>query len=267
MTPSRNYSALCGQSIQRILVTRPQPNAARTAKVLNREGYEMLVEPLVEVRPAQATYYDILNQHLQHAAVVIVMSPNVVRYAAPHWHLPRAHYLAVGPGSATALNEVGVKAAYPAHEHNHQGLLNMPMLQRVQGQNIVICSGGPANLLFYQHQAIPDYVSQALINTPLVTGGDELQHALQQRGAHATVAHCYERAIPTQAVTPIIQHPEQHCDAIFVSSGEALRHMIYLLKNFERSCTVPILAISERIAYYAREWGFKKVVVTGDCIL
>lgn len=85
----------------RVLVTRPQPDADRTAARLAAMGHEAIVAPLQAVRPlAVATPHDAFD-------AVAVTSANAVRHAgkdlvAALRHLP---CFAVGSASATAASE------------------------------------------------------------------------------------------------------------------------------------------------------------------
>jgi len=93
----------------RVLVTRPLPDGERTAATLRARGYDVMVTPLMVVKPVAA---DLTGNW----AAVIVTSANAIRalsaqQLAPLKALPLC---AVGSRSAEAAREVGFKDVHSA---------------------------------------------------------------------------------------------------------------------------------------------------------
>ena len=86
----------------RVLVTRPLPDGERTAATLRARGYDVLVAPLMQVKPIAA---DLSGNW----SAVIISSANAVRAldAAQLASLAKLPLLAVGQRSADAAREAG----------------------------------------------------------------------------------------------------------------------------------------------------------------
>lgn len=94
----------------RILVTRPRPDGERTAATLRKRGYEVLVAPLMQVRPIAA---DLEGDW----SAVIISSANAIRaldgrQIASLTNLP---LFAVGQRSADAAREAGFRDVHSAN--------------------------------------------------------------------------------------------------------------------------------------------------------
>jgi uroporphyrinogen-III synthase len=88
----------------RILVTRPEPDGARTATALRERGHHVLVAPLLQTEPVAAMLPDV------RFAGVILTSANAARALATHparAHLSGLPAFAVGHRSAAAARAVG----------------------------------------------------------------------------------------------------------------------------------------------------------------
>jgi uroporphyrinogen-III synthase len=88
----------------RVLVTRPLPDGERTAAVLRAKGYDVLLAPLMQVRPIPAVLAG-------HWSAVIITSANALRVLsaaqlAPFLNLP---LYAVGERSAEAARVAGFR--------------------------------------------------------------------------------------------------------------------------------------------------------------
>ncbi len=88
----------------RIIITRPQPDAERTAQALRAQGHEVVLAPLMRLETVAA------DLGAPPFAAVLITSANGARAAAEH---PRAHELralpwfAVGARSAAAARDAG----------------------------------------------------------------------------------------------------------------------------------------------------------------
>jgi uroporphyrinogen-III synthase len=94
----------------RILVTRPLPDGERTAATLRGRGYDVLVAPLMQVKPIPA---DLAGDW----SAVIISSANAVRGLHPRQIASLAKFplFAVGQRSADAAREAGFANVHSAN--------------------------------------------------------------------------------------------------------------------------------------------------------
>src|SRR5262245_47209617 len=88
----------------RLLVTRPQPDAERTAAVLRDKGHDAVVAPVLRIEPVAARIGD------GPFAAVIMTSANAAQAIAGHAHLADLTALpvfAVGARTAEAARQAG----------------------------------------------------------------------------------------------------------------------------------------------------------------
>jgi uroporphyrinogen-III synthase len=92
-----------------VLVTRPLPDGERTAATLRARGYDVLLAPLMVVRPVPA---DLSGEW----AAVIITSAHAVRVLNPQQlvRLAKLPLYAVGERSAEAAREAGFKEVHSA---------------------------------------------------------------------------------------------------------------------------------------------------------
>jgi uroporphyrinogen-III synthase len=89
----------------RLLVTRPEPDASRTAEALRARGHEALVAPLLSMQPVEAAFagpYD----------AVLMTSANAARALAAHpraGEVTRLSCFAVGARTAQAAQAAGLR--------------------------------------------------------------------------------------------------------------------------------------------------------------
>ena len=89
----------------RLLVTRPEPDAARQGKALEARGHQAVLAPLLTIEPVMNVPLD-----LDRAQGLIVTSRNALRALASHPDLSQARALplfAVGEATAKAATELG----------------------------------------------------------------------------------------------------------------------------------------------------------------
>lgn len=94
----------------RVLVTRPEPGAARTAKKLVAMGFEPILLPLTETRPLPIAVDELVGQ----GAAVAVTSANAIRHAPKELLAGLAHLPchAVGSKTARAARQAGFVSVY-----------------------------------------------------------------------------------------------------------------------------------------------------------
>ena len=145
---------------------------------------------------------------------------------------------AVGPSSAALLEMRQIQVQYPPEDWNSEGLLALPALVDVRGQNIVIFRG--------------------LGGRPL------LGEALSERGALVEYCELYQR-LPEQSFGGEILgllNPE-HASVLVALSGGVLDHLLVVAEKQHQGLILktPVIVPGARVQSYALELGFEKVIV------
>ncbi len=172
---------------------------------------------------------------------IVFTSPPAVRFAAALAPLQRKHgqrWIAVGDGTAGALLRAGIDAVLTPTSSDSEGLLALPELQSVQGQDI------------------------GLVTAP--GGRGLLEPTLRQRGADVRRADVYVRAplaLRADAIAALQRLDAPAC--LLLSSGEALAQTLAQLPETARQklLQAKVVAASERLAAQARVIGFGEVHV------
>jgi uroporphyrinogen-III synthase len=101
-----------------VLVTRPRDQAQPLADALAAQGFEALVEPLIAVEPLSDEPIDVGAYDC-----VIVTSANGARELVRRMTSKPQAIAAIGPGTASALTELGLSADVVAGVHTQEGLV------------------------------------------------------------------------------------------------------------------------------------------------
>ncbi|MRD72217.1 uroporphyrinogen-III synthase [Rhodocyclus tenuis] len=231
-----------------VVVTRPRAQAAGLAALIEAQGGEALIFPVLEISastdpaPLQAAI-----AALDSYALAIFISPNAVAYSVPAILAQRAWPegltpAAVGGGSVAALAEHGVaNAIAPRHRFDSEALLELPELQAdaLAGKRVAIFRGN---------------------------GGRELlADTLRARGATVDCITCYHRSAPAGGAAPLRALWEAgRLDAIAISSSEGLRNLVDLLSADDRQhlAQTPLFVPHQRIAEAARALGLRRTKLT-----
>jgi uroporphyrinogen-III synthase len=239
-----NAEALAGLGV---LVTRPEPQAAPLARLLEAHGASIFRLPAIAVcaRPDRAAIRAALGP-LDRYQWLIFVSANAVRFGIYLLEERRELRLAaVGPATAAALNHAGFRVSLvPTGGYDSESLLAEPELQHVHGQRIAIVRG---------------------------EGGRELLgEVLAARGAEVSYADVYTRARPEYPPETIAAVEtalaEGVIDVITATSGEIVENLLELLTPAGRESLrrATLLAGSRRIADRARELGLDGPVIIAD---
>lgn len=153
------------------------------------------------------------------------------------------HYYAVGKSTANTLSGWGVQAELPEQAFSSEGLLALPSLQHIAGENIVIfCGKGGRSLLAEQLSARDATVSRCELYQRQLTSeyGEQINSLLSDNKLDLVVAH----------------------------SGELLSHLLAIIDESQHSMlrTLPLLVPGERVAKGAKEAGFKEVLCAGSAM-
>ncbi|WP_430010237.1 uroporphyrinogen-III synthase [Methylophaga lonarensis] len=223
----------------KVLVTRPQPQAEALASMIESQGGEPVIFPVLAIEfIAQSQWPDM---DWPTANWLIFVSPNAVAaFVAGHSAAPPEHVqcVAVGTGTVKAMRAHGLPVhLQPPESKGSDSLLTMPVLQSLDGQHVWIVRA---------------------------EGGRELlADTLRQRGATVHYLNAYQRVMPQPSQAQCIQAAQ--ADYLIATSVAALDNLCCLLSPFwSQIQDKPLVVLSERIQQHALLSGFKQVTVTAD---
>ena len=101
----------------KVLVTRPRDQAQALVEELKAQGFEAVVEPLIAIEPLSDDPIDVSGYDW-----VLVTSVNGARELARRMTAAPARLAAVGPGTAAALAQAGMRPEVVAEVHTQEGL-------------------------------------------------------------------------------------------------------------------------------------------------
>lgn len=231
---------------KRILVTRPQQQALNLVQLIEQHGGQACGFPTLEIVPIVNTAVNEQLENLKSYQWLIFISANAVNFAVAAingkiGHLTQAKLAAVGKATAKALQEAGLTVdLVPETGFNSEALLEMPALEKVQKQRILIVRG--------------------------VGGRETLAEQLKKRGAIVDYWEVYRRQRPEIDAMPVLKLlKRQQIDWLTITSSEALQNLITMLDMHKSLLfNVPLVVISERIKQIAESIGFKKIVVSSS---
>ncbi len=220
---------------KRILITRPAHQANNLKRFILSAGGIPIVCPMITIE------YLPLNFHVADAQatdIAIFVSANAVFPLKQKFdQLAHAKIIAIGPGTAKAIIDVGGLVDYLPEYFSSEGLLTLPILSAIHHKTIRIFCG--------EH------------SRPL------LQQTLQQRGALVQQTVCYRRTVPTLS-TNILKTLQQPIDLIISTSNESLRNMTQLLKKRQGLLQCSLLVISENMRLTAQSLGYTEVLCSNS---
>jgi uroporphyrinogen-III synthase len=227
-----------------IVVTRPQSQAAETARALREAGAAVIEYPVLEIVPLRTS---IAEDDLTRAAAVIFVSANAVEHGLPVLRAagpiaPDTLMMAIGNATANALRNAAIeRVVSPQQSIDSEGLLALPQLRQVQGQLIILIKGRSAS------------------------GGRTLiEQTLSGRGATVMALECYERRdLPPDPVTRgelLVALKQMPNGAVMALSVETLQGLMASLAGDEALLRKAALLVPHpRVAAAAAERGFQHV--------
>lgn len=229
-----------------IVVTRPAQQSGPLAGRIHAAGGQAILFPVLEIidTPDRQPLIDVIAR-LDDYQFAVFISPNaVVRamkqvMARRQW--PAAmRVAAIGKGSVRELERFGVTGVLAPERHfDSEHLLELPELQAVTGQRVVIFRGD---------------------------GGRELLgDTLTARGARVDYVECYRRARPAADAAPLLQAWTGNAlHAVTITSSEGMRNLFAMvgLSGQPLLQQTPLFAPHPRIAAVARELGCRNVIET-----
>lgn len=236
-----------------VVLTRPLGQADQLAEAIEAQGGHCIHYPLMEINALDPEHDRLVYQQAQQAILnldqyqqLIFISTNAVRYGMDwieqYWpQLPvDIRWLAIGRATGQALQTAGVPCEISSDEApmNSEALLQLPGLQNLQGQKLLILRG--------------------------VGGREYLAEQLRQRGALVDYAECYRRgpvSLPAGELDRLLE--EQHNVVLLANSGETLAYLGEAL-TLPSSRQLPLVVPGERVVGMAQEQGFSNIVCAGN---
>ena len=221
--------------VQLLLTRSPEQNSS-LAQLINRPDLPTFSLPLLQALPNPETpELRSLVLELDLYDQIIFISRNAVTFGMPlleqywpQWPL-NLIWLAVGPGTATALNVFSIEPEYPDLASS-EGMLAMDVLQEVEGQRVLIVRG--------------------------VGGRETLRHGLEHRGARVDYLEVYHRQVISYSSRDL---PNGPLVAALVYSAEAIEHLYRLVAT--QATRYMLVVPSKRLQDMAISTGFDKVHV------
>ena len=229
-----------------IVVTRPAQQSGPLAERISAAGGHPILFPVLEIidTPDLQPLIDV-SARLEDYQLAVFISPNAVvrtmSQVLPRRIWPaRLRVAAIGKGSVRELERFGVTGVIaPARYFDSEHLLELPELQTVAGQRVVIFRGD---------------------------GGRELLgDTLAARGARVDYIECYRRTRPDADAAPLLQAwAGDALHAVTITSSEGLRNLFAMVGQSGqlRLQQTPVFAPHPRIAAVARELGCNAVIDT-----
>lgn len=224
-----------------IIITRPAHQAEPLAQLIRQLGANPLIFPTLEIRPL-ADQHQVLAalHHIDQYELVIFVSANAVEQALallqPHFAMP---VIAIGPGTARALQARSVCVNCIPESHHSEGLLALPLLNHVHSKRIAIFCGENSRPL--------------------------LKQALTQRGARVDELACYRRLCPSVDADLILTQWRNLPIALVIStSRENLLNLWAIFGKIDAKwlSQIPLLVISPAMAAQAKQLGFISIITT-----
>jgi uroporphyrinogen-III synthase len=227
-----------------VLVTRPSQQNAALVQAIRAAGGAAFEFSALDIEAVPIEKLSASLAHLANADIVIFISPNAAQFGMTaiqaSGRLPAsADILAVGPGTARALQAQGLAHVITPPGQDSEALLALPQLQHVTGKHVVIVRG--------------------------VGGRAMLADTLLARGADVHFMECYRRSCPQADAAPLLAcWREGGIDAVTIASAETLHNLATLLgaSGAPLLSATPLFAPHEKIAEAARRFGIKHVITT-----
>lgn len=235
-----------------ILITRPFHLGAGLLEKIKAMGDTAELFPVIEIRktPHQVALQSAIST-FDTQDIAIFISQAAVQWGIPaiqtRWpKLPNILWAAIGPGTANALQNLGVPDVLfpPTPPYESESLLVLPAFQTLslQGKKISLFSGNGGRAL--------------------------LSETLRARGALVQRIEVYQRCLPTldlQMVEKLNSWHHTSFNAIITTSADSLYNLVKLAEKIMGALTeIPIIVVGERMYQLAKDLNFKSpLVATG----
>lgn len=239
MDPSHNTQA-------RVIVTRPVAQSDRLSAMINDAGGKAIRIPALEIRSTDNTEATKeVFARIGEFQTVLFISPNAVRHSLQFVsadELARHRCIAIGASTAQAMTQAGIECdAHPKNNFTSEALLELPVLQDVNDENILIIRGNGGRAL--------------------------LGNELTRRGANITYAEVYQRQVPEKSgaqLNELLKH--SGADLVVANSGETLANIVSMVDPDLRDALfdLPVVTGSARVGQAVTSAGFRHAPLIAD---
>jgi len=224
---------------KRILVTRAAEQAAQLVRLLTDAGAEALVCPLIAIAPPDDPVpLDAAIDQLAATDLLILTSVNAV-----HWFFRRlaergldaralqgVELVAVGPKTAAAFTQFGLKPDLVPDEYHAEGVIACLKQRGVDGKRIL-----------YPHADLAREV---------------IPKQLTALGAEVIAPVAYRNICPPESVTLLKTYLSEDPDAITLTSSSTLTNLLALAENAEAELNdIPLISIGPQTSATIRQAG------------
>jgi len=216
-----------------VLNTRPYHQAAPLSKQIVDLGGKVIDFPTMEIIPIKCEHCS-----WSHIDIAIFTSANAV-CLKPNEIIPaEVTVIAIGPGTAARLAAHTTVALIIPESFNSEGLLALPILEKVNDKKLVIfCGENPRPLL---------------------------KDTLTERNANVTVKLCYRRVLPKYTEKQKATVLNTSFDIIISTSLESLQNLFSLQSRVSTMLNTTLLVISPKMKCLAEQLGWKHVIVAAN---
>jgi uroporphyrinogen-III synthase len=241
MAATTTHESLHGRTV---IITRPAGTAAALAQQVRKLGGMPLLLPGLALRKSDDEVAACTGLRAALADdLLIFTSPAAVRFAAVLVPLQTsAIVLAVGAGTARALQRHGIEALTPARQDS-EGVLAHPALQDLRGRRVALI-GAPGG--------------RGVLREQLVAGHAQLREVHVYRRVAARLDRCHHDAVMRLPPSALL----------LLSSAESLHNLLQQLPSpaLQRLRETTAVVSSERLAAAARTGGFARIVLATSAL-
>lgn len=228
-----NRAALEGLSV---LVTRPQGLGENLVQAIESRGGEALLLPAIAIEPMQPDTSELAElATLPAGGLVIFASRNAVAWGARYLPQPRPRIAAIGPSTARALEELGLRPDVRPAGFTTEHLLEQPEFENLAGVRVFIIRGAG--------------------------GREALAAGLRARGARVRYLDVYRRRPaplePGRREQVLARWAEGGIHIYTATSSDVFRNLCEILGPEAEPLlkSTPLVTVSERVLKLAGEWG------------
>ena len=218
-----------------VLVTRPALLAAGLCQLIEESGGAAITFPVIKIVPVAAAQWQ-PYQFNAGDAVVFISRNAAANFAANAALLPSENVItiAVGSGTAAAMQAADLRVDLQPEMQNSEGLLSLFSKQRIKPKTVWIVRG--------------------------VGGREYLAENLRAQGIQVAYIEVYERQLPQ--VTTVQQAQAATANVAVVTSTAGLDNLCTLLPAaLPQLKRQPLLVVSDRIARHAVQYGFTQISI------
>ena len=225
----------------RILNTRPAPQNHSLSVAINNSGNIAIELPTIQTEAT--TEWFPLMPCLSTIKYAIFISPNAVNYYFTglaqnnvYWN-NNIFVIAIGTATSAALQNYNIKVDLLPSKSDSENLITLSCLQNIQQQSILLIKG--------------------------TTGRTLIEQTLVQRGALLTILKVYNTRIPKYNSDFLNElWRNKNIDLILYTSQQGIYNLFTLFAPHTHSWLkkIPSLVISERLNFYAKEFGIKNII-------